>query len=82
MPEDLEPSPMTIGIVGLGYVGLPLAVHFAEAGDRVIVIDIDKRKIEAIGLGESYIEDVASSRLAAVKGQFLASDTVRAVGEG
>ena len=73
MPEDFEHSPMTIGIVGLGYVGLPLAVHFGEAGDRVIAVDIDKRKIEAIALGESYIEDVASSRLAAVKGQISAS---------
>ena len=39
---------MRIGIVGLGYVGLPLAVAFAEAGHDVVAMDVDDRKIEAI----------------------------------
>jgi UDP-N-acetyl-D-glucosamine dehydrogenase len=56
---------MSVGIVGLGYVGLPLAVAFAEAGERVIAVDVDERKIAAIGAGESYIEDVPSERLEA-----------------
>lgn len=49
-----------IGIIGLGYVGLPLAVVFAEAGYRVTGIDIDPSKTEAIKRGVSYIEDVPS----------------------
>jgi UDP-N-acetyl-D-glucosamine dehydrogenase len=57
---------MTVGIMGLGYVGLPLAVAFAEEGHHVVALDIDPRKIEAIGSGESYIEDIPSDRLRAV----------------
>jgi UDP-N-acetyl-D-glucosamine dehydrogenase len=57
---------MTVGVVGLGYVGLPLVVAFAEAGDRVVALDIDPLKVAAVGKGESYIEDVASERLQAV----------------
>ena len=57
---------MTVGVVGLGYVGLPLAVAFAEAGERVIGVDVDPRKIARIREGESYIEDVPSAALTAV----------------
>jgi len=52
-----------IGIVGLGYVGLPLAVEFAQAGFRVVGIDLDRRKTRAVNAGTSYIEDVSTSRL-------------------
>jgi UDP-N-acetyl-D-glucosamine dehydrogenase len=64
---------MKIGIVGLGYVGLPLAVAFAEAGHDVVGLDLDPRKPEAIGRGESYIEDVASERLQAVADRLSAT---------
>jgi UDP-N-acetyl-D-glucosamine dehydrogenase len=64
---------MSIGIVGLGYVGLPLAVAFAEAGQDVIGLDVDARKIEAIGAGRSYVEDVPSERLAAVRARVRAT---------
>ena len=50
-----------IAIIGLGYVGLPLAVSFAQAGYQVTGIDLDRRKVEAINQGESYIEDVPSA---------------------
>ncbi len=53
----------TVGIIGLGYVGLPLAVAFAREGCEVIAVDIDPRKIEAIEAGDSYIEDVPSELL-------------------
>jgi UDP-N-acetyl-D-glucosamine dehydrogenase len=56
---------MAIGIIGLGYVGLPLAVEFAEAGQPVIAVDIDDHKVAAIRAGQSYIEDVPSERLQA-----------------
>jgi UDP-N-acetyl-D-glucosamine dehydrogenase len=53
-----------IGVIGLGYVGLPLAVAFAREGCEVIGVDVDARKIEAIGRAESYIEDVSGEELA------------------
>jgi UDP-N-acetyl-D-glucosamine dehydrogenase len=57
---------MTIGIVGLGYVGLPLAVEFAEAGQRVVGIDTNQARVNQLRAGESYIEDIPSERLQAV----------------
>ncbi|MDX6636060.1 MAG: UDP-N-acetyl-D-glucosamine dehydrogenase [Solirubrobacterales bacterium] len=54
---------MQIGIIGLGYVGLPLAVAFAEAGCDVVGLDVDASKVEALNAGRSYIEDVPSSSL-------------------
>jgi UDP-N-acetyl-D-glucosamine dehydrogenase len=53
-----------IAIVGLGYVGLPLAVAFAESGFRVVGIDVDEHKVEALRGGKSYVQDIASERLA------------------
>ncbi len=53
----------TVAIIGLGYVGLPLAVHFAERGHTVLGLDKDARKIESIIQGESYIPDVSSKSL-------------------
>ncbi len=53
----------TVGVIGLGYVGLPLAVAFAREGCEVIAVDLDARKIEAIEAGRSYIEDVPSETL-------------------
>lgn len=64
-----------IGIVGLGYVGLPLAVAFAEEGFQVVGVDLDTRKIAALQRGESYIEDVPSGVIEALvsNGLFSAS---------
>ena len=56
---------MNVGIVGLGYVGLPLAMSFCEAGHTVIGVDVDPRKIADLANGESYVEDVSSERLRA-----------------
>jgi UDP-N-acetyl-D-glucosamine dehydrogenase len=57
---------MSIGVIGLGYVGLPLVVEFAEKGREIIAVDIDERKISALNAGESYVEDIPSERLRAV----------------
>lgn len=54
----------TVGVVGLGYVGLPIAVSFAEAGLKVIGLDVDTAKIADLSAGRSYIEDVPDSLLA------------------
>ncbi len=61
-------------VIGLGYVGLPLAVSFAEAGYRVSGIDVDRRKVEAIRQRQSYIEDVPSAALAALPNLDATSD--------
>ncbi|MDJ0852548.1 MAG: nucleotide sugar dehydrogenase, partial [Myxococcota bacterium] len=53
-----------IGVIGLGYVGLPLALEFAKAGHRVVGFEVDSKKIEAIGRGTSYIEDVPEDEVA------------------
>jgi UDP-N-acetyl-D-glucosamine dehydrogenase len=55
-----------VGIIGLGYVGLPLAVEFARGGFDVTGFDVDSEKVRAITAGHSYIPDVAESELAAV----------------
>ncbi len=52
-----------MGVVGLGYVGLPLAVEFAQVGFTVTGIDIDKSKVDLLNRGESYIQDVPTSVL-------------------
>jgi UDP-N-acetyl-D-glucosamine dehydrogenase len=62
-----------VGVIGLGYVGLPLAVAFAREGCDVIAVDSDQRKIEAIAAGDSYIEDVSSELLAEVSGRLHAT---------
>ena len=56
----------TIGVVGLGYVGLPLAVLLAEAGYRVLGVDRDPQKVSRINEGNSYVMDVPASAVAAV----------------
>ena len=53
----------TIGVIGLGYVGLPLAVAFAQSGARVIGVDLDARRVAGVAAGESFIEDVPSATL-------------------
>jgi UDP-N-acetyl-D-glucosamine dehydrogenase len=56
---------MRVGIVGLGYVGLPLAVAFAAADAEVIGVDTDSRRIDALAAGRSYVEDVPDAALEA-----------------
>lgn len=63
----------TVGIIGLGYVGLPLAVAFAQEGCEVVALDVDSRKVDALAAGESYIEDVSSEALRAVAGRIHAT---------
>ena len=61
---------MNVGVVGLGYVGLPLAVAFCEAGHSVIGVDADRGKIDALARGESHVEDISDARLGAVLERF------------
>lgn len=64
---------MSIGVIGLGYVGLPLVVALAEAGEDVVAVDLDGTKIASVAAGRSYIEDVPSERLNAVAGRIQAT---------
>ena len=57
---------MKLGIVGLGYVGLPLALAFAAAGNEVVGLDLDQAKLDDLAAGRSYIEDVDDADLAAL----------------
>jgi UDP-N-acetyl-D-glucosamine dehydrogenase len=62
--QQLQDKKARIGILGLGYVGLPLAVVFAEAGFDVMGIDPDTRKVDALNRGVSYIHDVPTETVA------------------
>ena len=55
---------MKIGIIGLGYVGLPLVIQFAKSGVQVLGIDVDDKKVEALNRGESYIKHIPKQRIA------------------
>ncbi len=56
---------MVVGVIGLGYVGLPLAVAFSAEGHDVVAVDVDRRKVDALRAGSSYIEDVSDEVLGA-----------------
>ncbi|HEV8586563.1 MAG TPA: nucleotide sugar dehydrogenase [Methylomirabilota bacterium] len=64
LAERLAGRP-TVGVVGLGYVGLPLAVAFAESGATVIGVDADARRVAGVNAGASFIEDVPAAILQA-----------------
>jgi UDP-N-acetyl-D-glucosamine dehydrogenase len=64
---------MKVGIIGLGYVGLPLATAFAEAGHDVIGVDVDQRRVERLRRSDSDVEDVSSERLRAIVERFTAT---------
>ena len=70
-----------VGVMGLGYVGLPLAVEFARAGLQTTGFDIDARKVDQVNRGESYIGDVSPENLAAVRqaGRLLATTETAAL---
>jgi len=82
LKRRLAASP-TVGLIGLGYVGLPLAVAFAESGATVIGVDLDVRRVAAVRAGESFIEDVPAEPLARLvrAGRLSASDDIGALSE-
>jgi len=65
--QKLGDRSAVIGIIGLGYVGLPLMLRFHEVGFRVIGFDIDESKVDALTVGRSYIEHIASTRISAAR---------------
>jgi UDP-N-acetyl-D-glucosamine dehydrogenase len=73
--DRLKNREARVSIVGLGYVGLPLAVEFAEAGFSVIGLDVSQRKVDMLNRGESYIMDIPTERLKplVLSGRFCAT---------
>jgi UDP-N-acetyl-D-glucosamine dehydrogenase len=70
--KRIENKEARLGVIGLGYVGLPLAIEFARAGFHVVGFDVDQSKVDALNGGTSYIPDVPSKHVAeAVKGGFF-----------
>lgn len=67
LEEKLRNKSARIGIVGLGYVGLPLAMAFSEAGFKVLGFDIQQKRVNLVNQGRSYIADVSSERLSAIR---------------
>jgi UDP-N-acetyl-D-glucosamine dehydrogenase len=62
--DAIENRTATVGVVGLGYVGLPLVLLFCERGYRVVGFDVDPKKTEALARGESYIRHIGPDRVA------------------
>ena len=81
--NSLKEKKATIGIIGMGYVGLPLAIAYAESGFKVLGIDIDKNKIKKINNSTSYINHISSEKLKTlVNSDFLkATDNFKKVKE-
>jgi UDP-N-acetyl-D-glucosamine dehydrogenase len=67
--EKLNERTATVAVIGLGYVGLPLACALAEAGHRVIGVDLSIEKVEGINAGRSHIEDVPPSQIKRLAGE-------------
>jgi UDP-N-acetyl-D-glucosamine dehydrogenase len=65
--DKIETRRARTGVVGLGYVGLPLAVEFAKAGFHTTGIDVDERKVHAVNAGQSYIPDVSTADVRALR---------------
>jgi len=63
--QKLETRDAVIGVIGLGYVGLPLSLRYAEAGFKVLGIDIDNTKVARLNAGASYIEHIGTASIAA-----------------
>lgn len=80
--EKIKAKNAVIGIVGLGYVGLPLMLRFAESGFRVLGFDIDMAKVDTLNQGQSYIKHIGATRVAKASksGKFEATtDFARAI---
>jgi UDP-N-acetyl-D-glucosamine dehydrogenase len=81
--QAIDARTAVVGIVGLGYVGLPLALTFAEKGFTVLGFDIDSGKVESLNAGRNYIKHLDGARLtrAADQGLFRATSDFRRLGE-
>src|SRR6266571_5223340 len=81
--KKIEDRAACVAVIGLGYVGLPLAVEFAKAGFRVIGIDVDTVRVGRLKCGESYIKDIPSEDLQKIiaNGRFVATTALSFLAE-
>lgn len=71
----------TVGVIGLGYVGLPLAVAFAESGATVIGVDVSEERVQMLKQGKSYLTDVSEEQIAAVKSRLHPTNNFSSLSE-
>jgi len=76
LSQRIEQREVRIGVIGLGYVGLPLAVEFAKAGVRVTGFEVDEKKVAAVQEGTSYIDDVPSEELREMRNRQMIEATL------
>jgi len=83
LTEKIRRKEAKAGVVGLGYVGLPLAVEFARAGFPVTGIDVNQAKVDQVNAGRSYVKDVPDTALAPLTsgGRFRATTDFSVIGE-
>lgn len=74
--NKIESKDVVVGVVGLGYVGLPLLMEFVEEGIKTIGFDIDKKKVDMLNAGKSYIKHIDSNRVHSVRETKLFEATV------
>ena len=81
--ERFEAADGVVGVIGLGYVGLPVALSFAEAGFKVIGVDSSKERVEPLQAGRSYLRDVPDEVLGRLvrTGRFKATTSYRGLGK-
>ena len=65
--DKIKSREAIIGVIGLGYVGLPLILRYCETGYRVLGFDIDQDKVEKLNAGQSYIEHISLESLLSVE---------------
>ncbi len=75
LQSKVESGAACIAVIGMGYVGLPLAVAFAESGSRVLAVDLDVAKVDALNAGRSYIRHIDGARIAPLVDQGLIDAT-------
>lgn len=75
LQERLTQNKAVVGIYGLGYVGLPLALRFAEVGVKVLGFDIDPAKVEMLNAGGSYIERLTPDLIGQARARGFAATT-------
>ncbi len=71
--KKIREKTANIGIIGLGYVGLPLVIEFCQSGFRVTGFDVDPKKTDALNKGSSYIKHIPSERIRDIKDRFRAT---------
>src|SRR4051794_36767595 len=75
LTKKIRDHSAVIGIIGMGYVGLPLMLRFSEIGFRVLGIDIDKSKVEMLNAGESYIQHIDALAIGKAKHKGFSATT-------